>query len=72
MTIVAWCAGRAIRSEVTGDRADFEALFDRFETLAVLSCAHPADVWFPRCRLHGACFAFWVRLEPDLVRPGGC
>ena len=28
--------------EVTGDRADFEALFDRFETLAVLSCAHPA------------------------------
>ena len=47
--------------EVTGDRADLEALFDRFETLAVLSCAHPADVWFPRCRLHGACFAFWVR-----------
>ena len=30
--------------ELTGDRADFEALFDRFETLAVLSCAHPADV----------------------------
>ena len=42
--------------ELTGDKADFEALFDRFEILAVLSWAHqqatsddldPAQMWFP-------------------------
>jgi len=41
--------------DLTGDRADFEALFDRFEILTTLSCAHqrepadfdPAQIWFP-------------------------
>jgi len=42
--------------ELTGDKTDFEALFDRFEILAVLSWAHqqgtsddldPAHIWFP-------------------------
>jgi hypothetical protein len=46
--------------DLTGDRADFEALFDRFEIMATLSCAHqraPADFDPAQLRFHPGRFA---------------